>query len=220
MRILLVEDDEPLGNALRAGLGQAGYTVDWLQDGHAADDALRTETFDAIILDLTLPGLDGLEVLSAYRRRDGDAPVLILTARDAVPQRVRGLDAGADDYLIKPCDLDELSARLRASIRRRAGHAHSVLSAGDIRLDPAAREVSRNGCKITLTRREYALLELFVSHPKRVFARGHLEDTLYGWDEHGAESNTLEVHIHNLRRKIGRDRIETMRGVGYRLVTE
>lgn len=214
MRVLLVEDDPILGQGLRVGLGQAGYTVDWLEDGASADAALRDNTFDLVVLDLGLPRLPGLEVLSNLRRRGSDVPVLILTARDAIEERVQGLDTGADDYLIKPFDLDELTARLRALQRRRAGRPEPLITHGHIVLDPAARRVTLSGNPVSLSQSEFALLQILLENTGRVLPRSRLEDTLYGWGGE-AESNSLEVFIHHLRKKLGADLIRTVRGVGY-----
>jgi len=214
MRVLLVEDDPILGQGLMAGLGQAGYTVDWLEDGASADAALQDETFDLVVLDLGLPRLPGLEVLANLRRRGNEVPVLILTARDAVDDRVAGLDGGADDYLVKPFDLDELTARLRALQRRHAGRPEPLLEHGDIVLDPAARQVRLGGEPVSLSQSEFAVLQILLENAGRVMSRGRLEETLYGWGGE-AESNSLEVFIHHLRKKLGADLIRTVRGVGY-----
>jgi DNA-binding response OmpR family regulator len=214
MRLLLVEDDPLIGDGLQAGLSQLGYTVDWLKDGPSAAMALASDQFDLIVLDLGLPGQDGMSVLDEFRRNGGITPTLILTARDAVEDRIAGLDAGADDYLVKPFSLDELAARLRAIARRQGGRASPELSHGEITLDPAARKVTRNGEPVELTAREFAILEQLLSRPGEVFSRDRLEEALYGWDE-GVESNALEVYIHHLRKKLGRELIRTLRGVGY-----
>lgn len=214
MRVLLVEDDQLLGNGLKAGLGQAGYTVDWVQDGVSADAALSTEGFDLVVLDLGLPRLPGIDVLKRLRARGNNVPVLILTARDTVSERVEGLDSGADDYLIKPFDLDELTARLRALQRRHAGRPEPVLRHGDIVLDPAAYTVTLREEPVSLSTSEFALLQLLLENVGRVMPRTRLEQTLYGWDGE-AESNSLEVFIHHLRKKLGAELIRTVRGVGY-----
>ena len=214
MRVLLVEDDKLLGNGLKAGLGQAGYTVDWVQDGVSADAALSTEGFDLVVLDLGLPRLPGIDVLKRLRARGNNVPVLILTARDTVSERVEGLDSGADDYLIKPFDLDELTARLRALQRRHAGRPEPVLRHGDIVLDPAAYTVTLREEPVSLSTSEFALLQLLLENVGRVMPRTRLEQTLYGWDGE-AESNSLEVFIHHLRKKLGAELIRTVRGVGY-----
>lgn len=217
MRVLLVEDDHLLGDGVMAGLRHAGYTVDWLTDGVAAWQALETEQFDLLVLDLSLPRLDGLSLLRQLRSSGYDLPVLLLTARDTVSDRVTGLDAGADDYLTKPFDLDELTARLRALQRRANGRSTPQLEAGDLMLDPAAHRVTLAGEVLELPAREFALLQLLLEQVGHVITRSRLEQTLYGWQTE-IESNALEVHIHRLRRKLGSDRIETVRGVGYRMV--
>lgn len=214
MRILLVEDDALLGDGLQAGLRLAGFNADWVRSAEAAETALAAEDFSAVVLDLGLPGRDGNSLLAALRRRHDDIPVLILTARDTVADKVRGLDLGADDYMVKPVDLDELGARLRAAIRRAGGRASGVIRHGTIELDPAARRVRRDGAEVTLTSREFDLLYLLLSRAGTVLTRRMLDEQLYAWDE-GAESNTLEVHIHHLRRKLGAELIHTVRGVGY-----
>ena len=216
MRVLLVEDDALLGDGVRAGLTQHGYTVDWVRDGVAAELALRDEDFDLAVLDLGLPRQDGLAVLRKLRAAGKDTPVLILTARDTVADRVAGLDAGADDYLIKPFDLDELSARLRALTRRRAGRTSSVIRYQDLELDPAARSLTQSGQAVILTARELAIFEALMNNIGRALSKERLEEALYGWDE-GVESNAIEVHIHHLRKKLGKDRIKTVRGIGYLL---
>ncbi len=215
MRVLLVEDDEPLGNGLCAGLGHYGYTVDWLKDGQAALRFLRAETFDLIILDLNLPKVHGLKVLQEMRGNGLTTPVLILTARDSVEDRIKGLDSGADDYLTKPFDLDELSARLRALQRRFAGNrAEPVINYRNVKLDPASLEVTVADKVITLSRREFALLQKLLENIGHVVSREILNQCLYGWGE-DVDSNTLEVHVHNLRKKLGVNFIRTIRGVGY-----
>jgi two-component system OmpR family response regulator/two-component system response regulator QseB len=214
MRILLVEDDRLLGDAIEAGLGQAGFVVDWVQDGVAAELALRGATPDAVVLDLGLPRLSGLEVLRRMRAGGSRVPGLILTARDAIDDRVQGLDAGADDYLVKPFDLAELAARLRALIRRAAGTAAPQLVIGRIALDPAAREVRLDGEPVELGAREFALLHALMLHAGRVQTREQLTERLYGWGEE-IESNAIDVHMHHLRRKLGADAFRTVRGVGY-----
>lgn len=214
MRILLVEDDPQLGDGLCIGLRQAGFAVDWLQDGTSADQALRAETFDLVVLDLGLPGYTGMEVLSRARNRGQDMPILILTARDATGDKVSGLDAGADDYLVKPIDLDELTARIRALTRRSAGRAAPLLVRGELQLDPAARRVTLAGQPVELSNREFSLLQMLLESAGRVLTRTQLEQSLYGWREE-PDSNALEVHIHHLRKKLGSDLIRTLRGVGY-----
>lgn len=214
MRILLVEDDRLLGDGLQAGLTQAGYAVDWLRDGEAAVAALSTESFAAVVLDLGLPKRDGLSVLQWLRGRHDATPVLILTARDQLEDKVRGLDLGADDYVLKPFDLDEISARLRALVRRAHGRPEPLLVLGELELNPAARTVTRAGDVIDLTPREFDLLHLLLQNTDRVLTRRSLEEQLYTWDD-AVDSNALEVHIHHLRRKLGNDLIRTVRGVGY-----
>jgi DNA-binding response OmpR family regulator len=219
MRILLVEDDRMLGDGLQAGLTQAGYAVDWLRDGEAAVAALSTESFAAVVLDLGLPKRDGLSVLKWLRGRHDATPVLILTARDQLEDRVRGLDLGADDYVLKPFDLDEIAARLRALVRRAHGHPEPLLTLGEIELNPAARTVTRSGQAVELTPREFELLHLLLQNNGHVLTRRTLEEQLYTWNE-AVDSNALEVHIHHLRRKLGNDLIRTVRGVGYMTPTE
>lgn len=215
MRILLVEDDPSLAAGIRLALKPEHYTVDLLADGRSALAALKSEEpFDAVILDLGLPGLDGLQVLEAVRRHGNRVPVLVLTARDAIDDRIRGLDAGADDYLIKPFEVAELKARLRALLRRSQGLASNVLEVRGIRLDPGTRSVSYRGEPVTLSRREFTLLQEFLGHPGRVFTRDTLTRLVYGWDEE-VESNAIEVHVHHLRRKLFPELIRTLRGIGY-----
>jgi two-component system OmpR family response regulator/two-component system response regulator QseB len=214
MRILLVEDDRLLGDGLKAGLTQAGYAVDWLRDGEAAVAALSAESFAAVVLDLGLPKRDGLSVLQWLRGRHDVTPVLILTARDQLEDKVRGLDLGADDYVLKPFDLDEIAARLRALGRRAHGRPEPVLTLGEIELNPAARSVTRAGEAVELTRREFDLLHLLLQNAERVLTRRSLEEQLYTWND-AVDSNALEVHIHHLRKKLGNEMIRTVRGVGY-----
>ncbi len=214
MRILLVEDDPELGDGLTIGLRQAGFAVDWLRDGHSADQALQTEIFDVVVLDLGLPRLTGMEVLHRARSRGLAVPILILTARDATGDKVSGLDAGADDYLVKPIDLDELTARIRALTRRSAGRAAPLLVHGDLAVDPAARQVTQAGQAVELSSREFSLLQMLLENAGRVLTRTQLEQSLYGWRDE-PDSNALEVHIHHLRKKLGSDLIRTLRGVGY-----
>jgi len=216
MRLLLVEDDEMLGKAVRAGLKQDGYTVDWLTDGESALQALESDDFDIIVLDLGLPGMSGIEVLQRIRQKKNAIPVMILTAYDTVSDRISGLDAGADDYLIKPFDLDELLARLRAITRRSSGRTQSHIEVGQIRLDTAAHQVMVGGEEVSISNKEYQLLGYLMNNSGKVIPRDRLESILYGW-EGGVESNSLEVYIHNLRKKLGAEYITTVRGVGYRL---
>jgi two-component system response regulator QseB len=214
MRVLLVEDDELLGDGLRTGLIQYGYAVDWLKDGMSADQALKTENFDLVVLDLGLPKLSGISVIQNLRARGLTMPVLILTARESVEDRVKGLDSGADDYLTKPFDLDELCARLRALQRRFSSRAEPLLVHENISLDPASHTVTLNGETINVSRREFALLHKLLENSGRVLSREHLTQSLYGWGE-DVDSNALEVHIHNLRKKFGQTFIRTIRGIGY-----
>jgi two-component system, OmpR family, response regulator QseB len=214
MRILLVEDDPHLGDALMVGMRQHGHAVDWLRDGVAADLALKSEPFDLLVLDLGLPRLDGIEVLRRLRGRGQLLPVLILTARDATGDKVAGLDAGADDYLVKPIDLDELAARARALTRRATGHAAPCLNLGELSIDPAARQATLHGAPVELTLREFSLLLTLAENAGRVLTRAQLEASLYGWHDE-PDSNALEVHIHNLRKKLGSEWIRTLRGIGY-----
>lgn len=214
MRILLVEDDPQLGDGLTIGLRQAGFAVDWVKDGNAADHALHAESFDLVVLDLGLPRLSGMEVLTRARSRGQTMPVLILTARDATGDKVSGLDAGADDYLVKPIDLDELTARIRALTRRSAGRAAPLLTHGDLALDPAAHSVTLASQAVELSSREFSLLQLLLENAGRVLTRSQLEQSLYGWRDE-PDSNALEVHIHHLRKKLGSELIRTLRGVGY-----
>jgi len=216
MRVLLAEDDPMIGASVRQGLGQDGFAVDWVADGRGAELALAEGVHDALLLDLGLPKRAGLEVLAAMRRRGDARPVLILTARDALADRVAGLDAGADDYMVKPFELDELAARLRALLRRSAGRAAPVLRHGDIELDPAAHEVRRGGEPVSLSGREFALLEALLARPGAILSRAQLEEKLYGWED-AVESNAVEVHLHALRRKLGADFIRNVRGVGWML---
>ena len=214
MRLLLAEDDDLLGDGLKTGLKQEGYTVDWVKDGQSAENALLDNEFDLVILDLGLPSKSGLEVLKHIRSSGRRMPVLILTAKDSVQDRVTGLDSGADDYLVKPFDLDELCARLRVLQRRKAGRAAPVIEHGDIALDPAAHKVYLNGELVSLSMREFALLQHLLENKGRVIPRARLEEKLYGWDAE-VESNSLEVFIHHLRKKLGTELIRTVRGVGY-----
>jgi two-component system response regulator QseB len=214
MRVLLVEDDVMIGASLQQGLRDDGYAVDWVKDGRAAEVALADSAHQLVLLDLGLPHKDGLTLLRALRKRGSRVPVLVLTARDAIEDRVQGLDAGADDYLVKPFSLAELAARMRALLRRDAGRADPMVRVGSLTLDPSTREVTRDGKPVTLSAREYALLEALVARPGAVLSRTQLEEKLYGWGQE-VESNTVEVYIHALRRKLGQDFIKNVRGVGY-----
>ncbi len=214
MKLLLVEDDALLGDGVRAGLKQAGFAVDWVQDGLAAKVALDSEEYDLLVLDLGLPKLSGMDLLKSVRAKRASLPVLILTARDTVADRVAGLNAGADDYLVKPFDLDELIARLNALLRRSAGQGELTLQHGAIELTPASHQVCLAGTDVSMSAREFSLLHTLLLHTGRVHSREQLEQTLYGWGEE-VESNAIEVHVHHLRKKLGSDLIRTLRGVGY-----
>ncbi len=216
MRLLLVEDDAMIGEAIRAGLKREGFTVDWVYDGESASRVLRSEEFDLLLLDLGLPRKGGLEVLAAARTCGQELPVLIITARDAVSDRVQGLDAGADDYLVKPFDLDELAARIRALLRRKSGRTAPMVEHLGVVLNAATHQVTRDGREIALSPKEFALLQLLVERPGTILSRARIEERLYGWGEE-VESNAVEVHIHGLRRKLGADYILNVRGVGYRV---
>jgi two-component system OmpR family response regulator/two-component system response regulator QseB len=216
MRILLAEDDTLLGTGLQAGLRLQGFHVDWVQDGEAAERELRAQPYAAVVLDLGLPRKDGMEVLAAIRQRGIVVPVLVLTARDALPDVVHGLDVGADDYVVKPVELKELAARLRALVRRSHGQTQGLLCAQDITLDPASRTVRKAGAPVALSTREFDLLHAMMLHTGRVMTREQLEQQLYSWGQE-VESNAIEVHVHHLRRKLGNALIETLRGVGYML---
>jgi two-component system OmpR family response regulator/two-component system response regulator QseB len=221
MRLLLVEDDRMIGAGLRDALRLEGYAVDWVRDAAAADATLASERFDLVLLDLGLPpgpagapARDGLDVLRGLRSREDGTPVIVLTARDAKGDRVAGLDAGADDYLVKPFELDELNARIRAVLRRHSGRAQPLLRHGGVTLDPATRQVTRDGQPVLLSAREFAVLEALMQRPGALLSRAQLEDRLYGWGEE-IESNAVSVYIHQLRRKLGADFIRNVRGVGY-----
>jgi DNA-binding response OmpR family regulator len=219
MRILLVEDDPMIGASVVSGLAGEGHAVDWVRDGAAAESAATTHPYALVLLDLGLPKRDGLEVLKRLRARRLDLPVLVMTARDTVRDRVAGLDAGADDYLVKPFDLDELLARVRALARRAAGRAKPVVERGPLSLNPATHEVRWHGAPVEVSGREFALLAALAERAGAVVSRAQLEERLYGWNE-AIGSNAVEVHIHNLRRKLGEDAIRTVRGLGYRLGTD
>jgi two-component system, OmpR family, response regulator QseB len=214
MRLLLVEDDPMIGEGAEKGLRQDGFAVDWVRDGQAAELALANGVYELVLLDLGLPRKGGLDVLSGLRARGNAVPVLILTARDAVPDRVKGLDCGADDYLVKPFDLDELAARVRALLRRRSGRAEPLITHGELMLNPATREASLAGKPVLLSAREFALLEALLNHPGAILSRAQLEERVYGWGEE-VESNTVEVYVHSLRKKLGTRFIRNVRGVGY-----
>jgi two-component system OmpR family response regulator/two-component system response regulator QseB len=214
MRILLAEDDAMLGDGLRAGLRQLGFQVDWVRDGVAAERELSTGDFAAAVLDLGLPLKDGLEVLQALRQRKITTPVLVLTARDAIPDRIRGLDLGADDYVVKPVDLHELGARLRSLVRRSHGQMQDALRCGDLTLEPSARQVRHLGELVALSTREFDLLHALMLNAGRVLSREQLEQQLYSWG-YEVDSNAIEVHIHHLRKKLSAEVIQTIRGIGY-----
>jgi len=219
MRLLLVEDDSLLGDGIQAGLGQAGFSVDWVRDGAQADAALQTETYAAVVLDLGLPKLSGLELLHRLRARGNAVPVLILTARDTVEDRVKGLDSGADDYVVKPFDLHELAARLRALTRRGQGEAAATLHVNDVVLNPAEHRVLFRGQPVELSAREFSLLHELMLNAGRVLSREQLEQRLYAWGEEPG-SNAIEVHMHHLRRKLAPELVHTIRGVGYLMPRE
>jgi two-component system response regulator QseB len=219
MRVLLVEDDELLGDGVRNGLTQYGYTVDWVKDGQSAQQAILLESFDIVVLDIGLPKRSGLEVLKTMRSKNMATPVVILTARETVEDQVKGLDAGADDYIVKPFDLDALCARIRALQRRTTSRAEPILTYGSISLDPASHTVHVNNELINISRREFTLLEKLLGNAGKVISRENLTSTLYGWGD-DVDSNALEVHIHNLRKKFGTKLIRTIRGVGYMIDKE
>jgi len=217
MRILLAEDDPMLGDGLRAGLRQQGFQVDWVRDGVAAEREIAGGDYQAAVLDLGLPLKDGMDVLQALRARKITTPVLVLTARDAVPDRIKGLDMGADDYVLKPIDLYELGARLRSLVRRSHGQTQEVLTCGDVQMNPAARTVTLGTQAVALSNREFDLLHVLLLNVGRVLSREQLEQQLYSWG-HEVESNAVEVHIHHLRKKLRADLIQTVRGIGYTLL--
>ena len=216
MRLLLIEDDPMIGRAVQSGLSQAGFTVDWAVDGRSGETAIANAVYDVVVLDLGLPRIDGLSLLRQLRARRDTVPVLIISARETVPDRVAGLNAGADDYLLKPFDLDELGARVRALLRRHAGAASSAMTAGPLSLDPVQRVATLDGSELALTAKEFALLEALLRRPGAVLSRERLEESIYGWGEE-VGSNAVEVHLHNLRRKLGSKLIQNIRGVGYRI---
>ena len=216
MRILLIEDDSMIGKAVRQGLSSAGFAVDWVTDGRAAELALGNGVYDLAILDLGLPKKDGMAILGSLRALGNSMPVLIASARDTVKDRIGGLDAGADDYLLKPFDLDELVARVRALLRRHAGSGSPVLSHGALVLDPLRKTVTREGEPVDLSAREFAVLEALLQRPGAVLSREKLEESVYGWGQE-VGSNAIEVHLHHLRKKLGGSLIKNVRGVGYRI---
>lgn len=216
MRLLLIEDDPMIGKSIRDGLRREGYSVDWVRDGWAGEQSVKTQDYDMLILDLGLPRKDGLAVLSTVRSSGKIIPVLIITARSEVDDRVMGLDAGADDYLVKPFSMPELRARVRALVRRSFGRADTTLRAGKLALNPQTRLVHLGGKSVALSQRELALLEHLMRRPGAIVSKASLEGSIYGWGEE-VESNTIEVHISNLRKKLGAERIVTVRGVGYRI---
>jgi two-component system OmpR family response regulator/two-component system response regulator QseB len=214
MRLLLVEDDEILGDGLMAGLTMEGYAVDWLTNGRLADEALKVNSYDLIVLDWNLPDMDGISILKALRSRKNETPVMVLTARDTIPDRVMGLDSGADDFVIKPFELDEVCARLRALARRNEGRSAPTIEHRGIVLDPAAHQITWHGEKVELSQKEFEILSFLMSNIGKVVSRTRLEETLYSWNS-DIESNTVEVHIHYLRKKLDTGLIRTVRGVGY-----
>ena len=216
MRLLLVEDDDMLGESLKKALERHAYGVDWVQDGESAMDTLKDSPFAAVVLDINLPKFSGLEVLQDMRKRKNMTPVLLLTARDLPQQKVDGLDAGADDYLVKPFDLDELLARLRALVRRSAGRAETTLKCADVELEPASSIVRRNGQQVTMTSKEFRTLKLLMERAGKFVTKSDIEYVLYSAED-AAESNTVEVTVYNLRKKLGSTFIQTVRGVGYRV---
>lgn len=214
MRILLAEDDKMIGESVRLSLQREGYVVDWARDGRMIETALSTEHFDLMLLDLGLPGKDGLAILRGLRQQKKAIPVIVVTARDAVEDRIKGLDAGADDYIVKPFDMDELAARIRSALRRSSGRAEPEVEIMGIRLNPESRQVVRDGKPVMLSAREYAIVEALMLRPGAILSRAQLEERMYGWGEE-IESNTVDVHIHGIRRKLGSDFIQNVRGVGY-----
>lgn len=216
MRLLLIEDDPMIGKSIREGLKRDGYSVDWVRDGWAGEQSAKSESYEMIILDIGLPRMDGLSLLSSIRATGQTMPVLIITARSEIEDRVMGLDAGADDYLVKPFSMSELSARVRALLRRSFGRADTNVAAGGLEVNPQTREVFVNGKSITLSHRELALIEHLMRRPGAIISKSKLEQSIYGWGEE-VESNTVEVHISNLRKKLGAEKIATVRGVGYRI---
>jgi two-component system OmpR family response regulator/two-component system response regulator QseB len=216
MRLLLVEDDPMIGESIEEGLRGESYAVDWVRNGRDVELALAGVAYDLMLLDLGLPGKQGMEVLRATRARGNDLPVLIITARDGTPARVEGLDAGADDYLVKPFDLDELLARIRALLRRRVSRTQSVIEHGKLKLDLASHEASLGGQPVKLSAREFSVLRALLDNPGSVVSKAQLEEKLYGWNSE-VESNTVDVYVHHLRKKFGSDFIKNVRGVGYKI---
>jgi two-component system OmpR family response regulator/two-component system response regulator QseB len=216
VRLLLVEDDPMIGESIVEGLRGENYAVDWVRDGRDAELALKTVDYDLMLLDLGLPGKQGMDVLLTARKRGADLPVLIITARDGTPARVEGLDAGADDYLVKPFDLDELLARIRALLRRRVSRTRSVIEHGALTLDLASHEVTFEGEPVKLSAREFSVLRALLDNPGSVVSKSQLEEKLYGWNSE-VESNTVDVYVHHLRKKFGTDFIKNVRGVGYKI---
>lgn len=214
MRLLIAEDDMLLGEGLRAALGKAGFTVTWVRDGRATLGALDSDDFVALVLDIGLPGMNGLEVLKTLRRNEKSLPVLMLTASDTTRDKVTSLDGGADDYLVKTVDMEELIARLRALIRRSGLSGNNSLRVGELLIDIASHSVKKSGLEIKLSPREFGILRVLMEGPGRIYTKAQLEKAMYGWETH-VDSNTIEVHIHHLRAKLGADTIHTVRGVGY-----
>ncbi|MEN9847947.1 MAG: hypothetical protein RL368_687 [Pseudomonadota bacterium] len=214
MRLLLIEDDALIGDGIQAGLNQVGYAIDWVQNAEAGEHALNIESYDGLILDVGLPRQSGLSLLKKLRSAGNKLPVLILTARDSIHDKIKGLDTGADDYMIKPFDLEELAARLRAILRRAQGRATPCLEYGALRLDPAAKILTLEAEPITLSQKELLILQTLLENIGKILSRSRLEESLYGWDDM-IESNAVEVHIHHLRKKLGKNLIRTIRGIGY-----
>lgn len=214
MRLLLIEDDELIGDGIQTGLNQVGYAIDWVQDAEAGEHALNVESYDGLILDVGLPRQNGLSLLKNLRSAGNELPVLMLTARDSIYDKIRGLDTGADDYMIKPFDLEELAARLRAILRRAQGRASPCLEYGSLCLDPAAKILTLDAEAITLSQKELLILQTLLENIGKIMSRNRLEESLYGWDDM-IESNAVEVHIHHLRKKLGKNLIRTIRGIGY-----
>jgi two-component system OmpR family response regulator len=214
MRILLAEDDRMIGDAVVRALRDAAFAVDWVRDGNQALAALQTQQYELVLLDLGLPGRDGLDVLKTLRKRDNPVPVLVVTARDAVEDRIQGLDLGADDYVLKPFEMGELLARMRAVVRRRGGQANPILSNGRITLDPGTHEARNGASQAVLTAREFALMQALMSRPGAILSRAELEERIYGWSEE-VESNAVEFLIHSIRKKLGTESIKNVRGVGW-----